>query len=688
MKKFFLFAFATILALAGCCKQEQKQTAELDQPMSIITETEINQVVETVKTANPDVDVDRLTAGVRCASKFWFAQDGSKQDFVNFCVENFEPTAEGRAKLLSTIERNFQAVYGRYNQISIDLKEALHLVGEPITPIDETFGAFDPFAHFNDDMFNSKIAFTVLLNFPLTTLEQKNTEGKNWTRQQWAEARLADWFSARVPAALLQNYSQKLTDADNYISNYNIIMGNLRNDKGEKIFPDNMALITHWGLRDELKSNYANADGRGFEKQQMIYQVMNRIIDQSIPANVISNENYLWNPYSNTVTDLEGKPVESEREADVRYQTLLDNFKASVLLDPYYPASPTAIKRAFDGQMEVSDAEIEEMFIKFISSAEVAEVAKIIEKRLGRKLEPFDIWYDGFKARSSVNEEDLSKITRGLYPTTEAFKADLPNIMIKFGFTPEKAAEVCSKVVVDASRGAGHAWGAMAKYDLSHLRTRVAADGMDYKGYCIATHEFGHNVEQTITMNDVDNYFMSGVPSTAFTEALAFVFQKRDLSLLGITNNDPNAAAMTTLDIFWGCYEIMGVSLVDIYTWRWMYEHPEATAAELKEAVMNNAVEVWNKYYAPVFGVENSPILGIYSHMIDNPLYLSNYPYGHIVESQIETKFEGNNLGTEVCRMYPVGRLTPNLWMQHAVGSNVSVDPLLNEVKIAIEKLK
>ena len=52
MKKFFLFAFATILALAGCCKQEQKQTAELDQPMSIITETEINQVVETVKTAN------------------------------------------------------------------------------------------------------------------------------------------------------------------------------------------------------------------------------------------------------------------------------------------------------------------------------------------------------------------------------------------------------------------------------------------------------------------------------------------------------------------------------------------------------------------------------------------------------------------------------------------------------------
>ena len=45
MKKFFLFAFATIFALSSCCNKEQKQTTELDQPMSIITETEISQVM-------------------------------------------------------------------------------------------------------------------------------------------------------------------------------------------------------------------------------------------------------------------------------------------------------------------------------------------------------------------------------------------------------------------------------------------------------------------------------------------------------------------------------------------------------------------------------------------------------------------------------------------------------------------
>ena len=58
---------------------------------------------------------------------------------------------------------------------------------------------------------------------------------------------------------------------------------------------------------------------------------------------------------------------------------------------------------------------------------------------------------------------------------------------------------------------------------------------------------------------------MKGVPNTAFTEALAFVFQVRDLDFLGYKNDDPTRDAMQTLDIFWGCYEIMGVALVDLW---------------------------------------------------------------------------------------------------------------------------
>lgn len=110
---------------------------------------------------------------------------------------------------------------------------------------------------------------------------------------------------------------------------------------------------------------------------------------------------------------------------------------------------------------------------------------------------------------------------------------------------------------------------------------------MDYKGYNIAVHEFGHNVEQTLSLYHMDHYMLHGVPNTAFTEALAFIFQKRDLQLLGYPRRpmDDN----TVLDIFWGCYEIMGVALVDMYVWQWLYDHPKATAAQLKEAVLEKS---------------------------------------------------------------------------------------------------
>ena len=225
------------------------------------------------------------------------------------------------------------------------------------------------------------------------------------------------------------------------------------------------------------------------------------------------------------------------------------------------------------------------------------------------------------------------------------------------------------------------------KCDNARLRTRIGKDGMDYKGYNIAVHEFGHNVEQTITLHDVDHYVMKGVPNTAFTEALAFVFQVRDLDFLGYKNDDPTSDAMFTLDIFWSCYEIMGVALVDMYSWRWLYDHPEATAAQLKAQVIKTAQEVWNKYYAQYLGEENSPILAIYSHMIDVPLYLANYPYGHIIEFQLEQQLKCESVAGAIERIYPTGRLTPQLWMRNAVGSEVSTQPLLDAASEALKTL-
>ncbi len=286
--------------------------------------------------------------------------------------------------------------------------------------MDEQFGALDPFAHFSDDMFASKIAFTTLLNFPFYTLEEKNELGKTWNRQEWAYARLGDLFNARIPAEINQNIAKQSTEADSYISNYNIMMGQLRTEQGEQLFPNHMALISHWGLRDELKSNYANADGRGLEKQQMIYEVMKHIVNQTIPQQVISNANYTWQPLSNTMFE-NGKAITPTPEPNRRYEKLYNIYKATIAADAYCPTYPTYIQRSFDQQMEVSAEEIEAMFTQFIASPQVTEVAKVIETRLGRKLQPFDVWYDGFKSRSAINEDELTAQTRKRYPTKEAY---------------------------------------------------------------------------------------------------------------------------------------------------------------------------------------------------------------------------------------------------------------------------
>ncbi|MBR5354074.1 MAG: hypothetical protein IK126_10215 [Bacteroidales bacterium] len=656
--------------------------------MSNIDSVTVEATLQAIAKAHPGTDLARAERSIPQLAALWTADDGTPEQFQSFCLEHFVADTAALWRMAQTLQANLESLWGCFNKISVDLKLPLHVSGPEPTALDEMFGGFDPSAHFDDDMFQQKIAFVVVLNFPFYTLDEKNSMGAQWSRRQWAYARLGDLFTSRVPASANQQLANQLAAADNYISNYNIMMGQLLDDKGNRLFPD-MALITHWGLRDELKTHYNEGDS-GLAKQRMIYQVMRRIIDQSIPQCVINNAQYSWNPYSNTLVDAQGQKQDNpDREPDTRYRYFLDNFHAMQQVDRFNPRYPTAIARAFDQDMEVSYDEIEQLFTSFLSAPEVGEVAHFIEQRLGRKLEPFDIWYDGFKSRSTINEDELTAKTQRLYPDREAFATKgMPSILRQLGFSAEKTAFICSHVTVDPSRGAGHAWESNMRSDNARLRTRIGQNGMDYKGYNIAVHEFGHNVEQTVTLHDVDNYIMKGVPNTAFTEALAFVFQSRDLQLLGYKDSNPDKEAMETLDIFWGCYEIMGVSLVDMYSWRWLYDHPDATVQQLKEQVIAIAQQVWNKYFAPYLGEENSTILAIYSHMIDSPLYLPNYPYGHIIQFQLEQQLRGKNIADEIMRIYPAGRLTPQHWMRHAVGSEVSTKPLLTAAAQALGKVK
>ncbi len=673
--KFIVFFF-TIFVLAACSSENKKNI-----DMSPLNQMRVDKVIKTLEAGHGAGQSDRINKGVRQVASLWRNSDGDGETFESFCFENFIADSKELDLVFDRLANNFEYLFGYMNRISLEITRPTHEDIGPLHMIDRMFAAYSPSAHVTDDFFNNKIAFFIALNFPFRTLEEKNLLGGGWDDREWGYARLGDYYTSRVPPALFQNYSQVSSQAGMYISEYNIYAGRLLNGDGKTLFPEEMKLLAHWNIRDEIKSNYGQPHGE--EKQEMLYKVMLRIINQDIPSEVINNDSYHWNPFTNEVWK-DGEKVNVNHEGAVRYFHLSNIFNALKNMDPYYPEADTFIKRSFDRGMQIPQEDVEALFREYASSPLLNDAADLISARLGRRLRPFDLWYDGFKARSSISEEELDKITKTLYPNAEAMNRDLPRILADLGFEDVMAEFISSKIDVDAARGSGHAWRASMQSKPSHLRTRIGRNGMDYKGYNIAIHELGHNVEQTISVHMVDNYFVNGIPNTAFTEALAFMFQARDLELLGMKENDLMKEHLDVLDFFWSNFEMMGVSLVDMNVWKWMYANPDASAEELKDAVIEIAIDIWNEYYADIFGESDIPLLAIYSHMIQNPLYLSNYPYGRLIMFQLEEHIASRDFASEVLRIFSLGNLTPMHWMDRAVGEQITNRPMFNAVERAL----
>ena len=643
-----------------------------------------------------DAQRQRIQRGLDQVADFWREEDGGRHDFEAFVKRHFAGDEAKLETMFVRYEKLLEQLDGHSLEILLAFREQSDLDLGPIMPYDEIFAAYDPFAHISDDFFTNKLAFVVLLNFPITSLAERLDVGESWSRTQWAQSRLADRYAKRIPAAVQQAVSTAGAVADQYIAEYNIFMHHLVTAEGERLFPAGMKLLSHWNLRDEIKANYSSADAAGLARQRAVQKVMERIVDQTIPKVVINNPHVDWNPYSNdvraaAVSDVEERApadlvVTSAPEPDTRYEVLLGTYRAARQVDPYSPTAPTHIDRSFNEGREIPEERVVAMFESVLSSDLLERTGRLIETRLGRPLEPFDIWYNGFRARGSYSEADLDAITRKRYPTAAAYEADMPELLVGLGFDRDRAKELAANIVVEPARGSGHAWGAAMRDAKTRLRTRVGADGMDYKGFNIAVHEMGHNVEQTISLNDIDHYMLQGVPNTAFTEALAFVFQARDLELLGLASPSEEARAMATLDDFWGTAEIAAVALVDIGVWHWMYENPEATPAQLKDATLRISRDVWNRYYAPVFGVKDVTLFGIYSHMIHSFLYLPNYPVGGMIAHQIEEQIaKSGDLGAEFERMCLAGNIAPDLWMKNATGQAVGPDALLSATARALD---
>jgi hypothetical protein len=634
--------------------------------------------------------------GILSASLLWRPEDGDEAAFTAFCAEHWLPAGPLREALFHRFEALAEEIGGAGVRIGRRAQWGLQIDEGPLLPVDGLMAEWSPFAHLADDFFEGKLAFVARLNFPRRELHAKLSGGPTWSRRAWAEARLGDWFADRVPAAARQRRDGALARAGAYTAAYNLHTAGLRDREGQ-VYAEDKRLLMHWNLRDEIKAQYGQPGG--LRRQRALAAAMARVVEGSIPAAAIDAAGFAWEPGAGaggSAAGAGGSAASAVAEGPRRYEHIKALFEAEREIDAASPEAPTVVARRFDVERELSKETVAALLESLFASPAFAATADRARELLDRPLEAFDIWFRGFGGGSRPGEAALDALTRARWPNAAAFEASIPAILRAIGFPGAEADWLAARIAVDPARGSGHALGAGDRGDKVHLRTRVGPAGMDYKGYNIALHELGHNVEQVYSLHGIDEYFLSGVPNTAFTEAIAFVFQARDLEVLRALGFDlgsavggkapaGEAAAGELLSDYWATCEIAGVALVDMALWDWLYAHPGASAAELRDACLRLARETWNRLFAPVFGLRDQLLLASYAHMVEYPLYLPDYPLGHLIAFQVEEYLRGKDLASELGRICRLGRLTPGEWMRRAVGSELSAAPLVGKAEAALE---
>lgn len=639
-------------------------------------------VIDSLTSLYGEDESQRIERGVKHAGSLWFTSDGTEEDFKQFCIKQFVPSGKELDQLFNIAEKQFESINGHLREISIELDYPVVTRQRTVTEIDRLFSLSSP----EFDYYKSKLAFAIALNFPFYTPEEKEVNGKDWSRKEWAMARIGDKFDYRINIEDVADPLPLPDDLVDYTGKYILSMDHILSPDMEILFPAGTRLNCHHGLRDEVKGLYTRESP--LDRQRIIYQVLMHILDQTIPVCMIGETELFWTPDSNEVFKKEdGKYVKTtfEEEADRRYRFLHNRFSARLREDARFPEGSTWLQRTFENR-QLSEERIVGVLEAIVGAPERREVAKILEERLGRKLEPFDIWYPGFQSQSKYDMDELDRIVREKYPTPLAFQEDLPNILKRIGFDDNTADFLGNNVIVDPVRTGGHANGPQMHGEKAHLRTTFEPYGLNYKGYRIGMHETGHTIEQNVALYYTDYYSLKGIPSAPFTECMADLIAYRDMVGLGVSKEySQKERELNALASFMYVWEMGAEGIHEIRVWKWFYEHPESSVEELRQATLDIAKDIWNEYFAEFFGERDNPILSIYNHFLSGSLYLHAYPLGNVILMQVEEYCSDKDFPTEMVRMCSIGKLTPDLWMKEATGEEVSAEPMLNAVRRAIK---
>jgi len=646
----------------------------------MIPEAIIHSVIEELIKAHGNDYSENITKCIKAVEFRWLESDGTEEEFQEFCLNNYVSDPHKKKKLFEKLQEKLEKMLGLAFEISWSNKWSLMMNTGPLTPVDTLMAEIDPFAHLNEDFFKSKIAHLILLNFPSLTLTEKNNlTNSSSDRLLWAQCRLAEKVQFRIPFHVTTKASSAINHSYQFLSHLIFDLERIIFKKEERLVNTPLKVDTHWGLRDQIVMLYQ--DESAFNKQLVLADMWEKATREEVPRLYYENINTTWDPITHSLYQNQNKMLASELPTfSGRYQALRQVFLAVTEEDHYTPEMPNYIDRSFEIGREMKEDNVKQLFEGFLTNPFLSVCADKLKSLLNRKLCSFDVVFNRFGSLKMDNQLDYDAVVSAQFPTLNHFHAAIPEILKKLGFDNQLANKISDQIQVATCRAGGFSSAAMKRGGKSILAIPTDDNKMNYTSFVTGMHELGHCVEGYLSLENIDYYSLAGVPSSAFSEAFAYLFDSKSLEILGI--NEKNDSKK--LNLFWSGFLNCGIALVDMDCWHWMYEHPGFTENELKAAVINISKSIWNRYFSPIIGEKDSTILAGYNVMIANPLYLPEYALAIFIQSQIEDYLSDKVLGIEMPRMCKTGKINPNAWMMAAVGQSISYEPLLKGFSKAI----
>jgi len=632
-------------------------------------------------------ETERIDKSIKQLAGNWKTADGSEEEFTKFCLDHFM-SGETLHKNFHRLTESLSLLNGSLSIINSFFTESSRFTDTEKLQVDDLLRGIMPVT----DQKTNKFNFFVQLNFPAYSEEERKMNQYVWSREKFAMVALGNNYrnhNFHERNDRERPYAKEAEEFSRHISHYFYRIGHVMDRKGNFLFPKNLILHGHRGIRDVIKDEYTRSNG--FERQLVLNAVAAHILGGTMPVQFLQDENIRWDPFKNKLYAVRsnGKLQEIkdfETEGVRRYAGFRVSLKSRMLRDNGSEPNLNQLQRTFQ-RASLPLEETEAILHRLLSDPILKKAAKLIEQQLGRKLEPFDIWFSGFQEQSAYSSDFLDSLTKARYPTPIALEKDLSNILVRMGFPEEDAVMVGRQTTVRPVVSGGYAAQPALRGSPSLMTTMFGDDGLDYKSYRIAMHELGHTVCGVYCTNYADYFILGDVPSGGITEGYAEILAYKNVEGLGLYPYDKETAQhLRTLAALWYLVEIGGQSLTEILSWKWIYANPDATAEEVQAGITGIAEKVWNDYFADVFGGKRDQrLLSIYDHFITGSLYLHNFFYSNVIMHQLYSAFRHTCLSTELKRAATEGNTTTERWIRNAVGTSVSIEPLMRDVESALQ---